>query len=128
MKVLLSIPVAAILICSLGCGGSLSSTCGPVGLNVGPAAATVNHAATPPGNTQTFSASFQFSGAPGCPAVTAALVNSNWTVSDPSVHLSATQGTMVTATCTAALGSPATVTATPADGEMFTGKAALTCN
>jgi len=128
MKALLSIPLAAILISSLGCGGSIMSNCGPVGLNVGPATATVSHAAAVPGNSQTFSASFQFRVTSGCAAITAALVNSNWTVSDPSVHLSATQGTMVTATCTATLASPATVTATPADGEMFTGKAALTCN
>jgi hypothetical protein len=74
------------------------------------------------------SASFQFSGNPGCPAVTAALVNSNWTVSDPSVHLSALQATQVTATCTAAIATPVTVTATPVSGEMFTGHASLTCN
>jgi hypothetical protein len=55
-------------------------------------------------------------------------VNSNWTVSDPSVQLSASQATQVTATCTAAVTTPVTITATPVSGEMFTGKASLTCN
>ncbi len=102
--------------------------CGVVGLNVTPSSMTINHAAAPPGNGQTFSTSFQFANNPGCPAVTAALVTSNWIVSDPSVHLSASQGSMVAATCTAALAGSVTVTATPADGEMFTGKATLMCN
>ena len=109
-----------------GCGGS--PNCGPVGLNVGPTAATVDHTAAPPANAQVFSASFQFKVQPGCVAITAALVNSNWTVSDPSVHLSATQGTQVTATCTAAVTTPVTITATQVGGEMFTGHASLTCN
>lgn len=122
--VLLSVPLVA----TMGCGGTNSPDCGVIGLNVSPSAATVNHAAAPPGNSQTFSATFQFKNSPGCPAVTAALVNSNWTVSDPSVHLSAAQATQVTATCTAAVASPVTVTATQASGGTFTGKASLTCN
>jgi hypothetical protein len=84
--------------------------------------------AAAPGNSQTFSASFQVKNNPGCPAVTAALVNSNWTVSDPSVHLSSSANTHVTATCAAAVSNPVAITATPADGEMFTGQASLTCN
>jgi hypothetical protein len=84
--------------------------------------------AAAPGNSQTFSASFQVKNNPGCPAVTAALVNSNWTVSDPSVHLSSSPNTHVTATCAAAVSNPVAITATPADGEMFTGQASLTCN
>src|SRR6185312_15839798 len=111
-----------------GCGGTGPQNCGPVGLNVTPTTVTADHVAAPPANSQTFSAAFQFSSNPGCPAVTAALVNSNWTVSDPSVHLSAPQATQVTATCTAASTSPATITATPVSGEMFTGRASLTCN
>ncbi|HEY2168033.1 MAG TPA: hypothetical protein VGJ30_00285, partial [Candidatus Angelobacter sp.] len=82
----------------------------------------------PPANSQMFSASFQFSNNPGCPAITAALVNSNWTVSDPSVHLSSPQATQVTATCTATVTTPVSITATPVSGEMFTGHASLTCN
>ena len=118
----------AVLAGLAGCGGTSSPNCGAVGLNVGPTTATVNHNATPPANGQMFSASFQFSVRPGCPAITAALVNSNWTVSDPSVHLSAAQAMQVTATCTATVTTPVTITATPVSGEMFTGRATLTCN
>jgi len=125
-KILLALLLSAV-VSTIGCGGG-SPDCGVNGLNVGPSAATVNHAATPPGNGQVFSASFQFKNSPGCPAITAALVNSNWTVSDPSVHLSSPQATQVTATCTAAVATPVTITATPVSGEMFTGKASLTCN
>lgn len=121
---------SAVFLCMLGCGSrTMTPNCGAVGLNVGPAAATANHAAAVPNNGQTFSATFQFSGAAGCPAgQTAALVNSNWAISDPSVHLSAAQGTQVVATCTAALANPVNVSATPVTGQMFTGQAALTCN
>ena len=126
-KIFLALLLFLVLVSTIGCGGG-SSDCGVNGLNVGPSAATVNHAAAPPGNSQVFSASFQFKNSPGCPAITAALVNSNWTVSDPSVHLSAPQATQVTATCTAAVATPVTITATPVSGEMFTGKASLTCN
>ncbi len=113
------------LLSTMGCGGS---GCGVSGLNVGPATATADHTAAAPGNSQTFSDSFQSKNNPGCPAITAALVNSNWTVSDPSVHLSSSPSTMVTATCTTTVTNPVTITATPADGEMFIGRASLTCN
>jgi hypothetical protein len=126
-KLLFAVLLPLSFISSVGCGGS-TPDCGPVGLNVGPASATVNHAAAPPGNSQVFSASFQSKFGPGCPAVTAALVNSNWSASDPSVQLSAPQAIQVTATCTAALGSPVTITAVPVSGGAFTGKASLTCN
>jgi hypothetical protein len=126
-KLLFIVLLSTAFLSTVGCGGS-TSDCGASGLNVGPSAATVNHAAAPPGNSQTFSASFQFKNHPGCLAITAALVNSNWTTSDPSVHLSAPQATQVTATCTAAVATPVTITATPVSGEMFTGTAALTCN
>lgn len=126
-KLLLAVLLSMVLASTIGCGG-VTSDCGPNGLNVGPSAATVNHAAAAPGNSQVFSASFQFKNSPGCPAITAALVNSNWTASDPSVHLSAPQATQVTATCTAAVATPVTITATPVSGGTFTGKASLTCN
>ena len=125
-KTLFAILLSLAFVLTIGCGGG-SPDCGVNGLNVGPSAATVSHAA-PPGNSQTFSASFQFKNSPGCPAITAALVNSNWTVSDPSVQLSAPQATQVAATCTAAVAAPVTITATQVGGEMFTGKASLTCN
>src|SRR6476646_8273055 len=86
-KILLALLLSVVLVSTIGCGG-VSPDCGVNGLNVGPSAATVNHAAAPPGNSQVFSASFQFKNSPGCPAITAALVNSNWAASDPSVHLS----------------------------------------
>jgi hypothetical protein len=129
MKIFLSALLAALSLLTSACGGNaMVPNCGVIGVNVTPATMTVNHAAAPPSNGETFSASSQLATSPGCPAVTAALVTSNWTVSDPSVHLSATQGTMVTATCTATLASPVTVTATSADGKMLTGQAMLTCN
>ncbi|HZQ94327.1 MAG TPA: hypothetical protein VFA67_04910 [Candidatus Sulfotelmatobacter sp.] len=75
-----------------------------------------------------FSASYVVKGGSGCPAVLAALVNSNWTVSDPSVHLSSSPATQLTATCTAAVSKPVAITAAPANGEKFIGQASLTCN
>jgi hypothetical protein len=112
-----------------GCITNLFPDCSPVGLQIGPDSAAVDHAAAPPGNSQTFSATFRFSGDPGCVAAqTAALVDSTWTASDPSVHLSATPGSQVTATCTATLNSPVTISATQLSGEQFTGHATLTCD
>lgn len=126
-KLLFAIPLSIMLGSTIGCGGG-SPDCGVSGLNVTPASATASHVAAPPGNSQTFSASFQFKNNPGCPAITAALVNSNWTASDPSVQLSAPQATQVTATCTAGVPLPVTISATPVSGQTFTGKASLTCN
>jgi hypothetical protein len=127
-RILFAVLLSLSFVSTIGCGGTSSPDCGVVGLNVTPASATVNHAAAPPGNGQTFSASSLFKNSPGCPAVTAALVNSNWTVSDPSVHLSAPQAPQVTATCTAAVATPVTIMATPVSGQMFTGNASLICN
>jgi hypothetical protein len=126
-RLLFAVLLPLSFVATVGCGGS-TADCGASGLSVNPSAATVNHAAAPPGNGQIFSASFQSKFGPGCPAVTAALVNANWTVSDPSVHLSAPQTIQLTATCTAAVATPVTITATPVSGQMFTGKASLTCN
>lgn len=113
---------------SISCGGN-SPNCGVTGINVGPATAMVNHTAAAPANSQVFGATFQFSGQKGCVAIqTAALVNSNWTASDPSVHLSSSPTTQITATCTAALANPVTITATQASGGTLTGQATLTCN
>jgi hypothetical protein len=128
MRNFLSFLLAGVSISFVGCGGSISSTdpCTVVGLTVGPSAATVNHAAAPPGNGQIFNANARFSGV--CGSATAVLVNSNWTVSDPSVHLSVTQSGSTTATCTAALANPVTVTATSTDSNKFMGTAMLTCN
>lgn len=107
-----------------GCGGS---GCTVVGLNVAPPTATVSHVA--PGNSQTFVSSTLFGGGNRpCPANASMLVSANWTVSDPSVQLSSSPASTVTATCTTALVGPVTVTATSNDSQMLTGRASLTCN
>jgi len=116
------------LLATVGCGGRPSRSspnCGVTGLNVTPATAGADHAAAAPGNSQTFSASLQFN--PGCP-VPADLVAFNWTASDPSVHLSSSPTVAVIATCTAAVTNPVTITATPGNGQNFTGRGTLTCN
>ena len=108
--------------------GSMTPDCGVTGLNVGPSSATVSHAAAVPANSQMFSATFQFKTQNGCVASqTAALVVSNWTASDPSVHLSPSPASQVTATCTAALANPVTIMASQASGGTFTGQASLVC-
>ena len=132
MKNSLIILLSAIFLLMTGCGGHVTPPdCSPIGVLVAPPTATVSHAAAPPGNSQTFAASTKVPPIPACVASqTAVTVPSNWTVSDPSVHLSASPNTTATATCTAALGSPVTVTATAtlATGQMLTGTATLTCN
>jgi hypothetical protein len=124
-----SVVPSAVLLFMMGCGGMNTPDCGVNGIIVGPATATVDHTAAAPANTQTFSATFQFKANNGCAiSATSALVNSNWITSDPSVHLSASPTGQVTATCAATAATPVTITATSADANMFTAKAALTCN
>src|SRR5262245_25456041 len=121
-KILVGVCLGATLLFIQGCGGS--GSCRVVGLNVAPATATVDHTAATPGNSQVFNAIPKEGG--DCQSVGALAAPSvNWTVSDPSVHLSSSQGILVTATCTAALANSVTITATPTDGETFTGKASL---
>ncbi|HET7873257.1 MAG TPA: hypothetical protein VFL42_12140 [Terriglobales bacterium] len=129
MKVIYSLFVSAMLLALAGCASSGSTDCSPTALNVTPASASVDHTALAPANSEIFSASFLPSSKPGCVsvAITPALANSNWTVSDPSVHLSSTPTTQITATCTAALASPATITATAASGQPLSGQATLAC-
>jgi hypothetical protein len=119
-----------ILLITVGCGGA-SGTCQPVAINVGPLTATANHAAAAPGNSQVFSATEQLGGGSACPAVSGALISSNWTASDPSVQLSASPTNQVTAICTATVAN-VTITATSAapaaNGSTLTGHASLTCN
>lgn len=120
--------LSAALMSLAGCAAILPD-CSPIGLQMSPDSAVANHLAAPPGNSQTFSATFQFSGNPACfSAQDTSQVNSNWTASDPSVRLSSADATEVTATCTAALQSPVTITATPVSGESVTGHATLICN
>ena len=124
-KIFPSVFLLALLFQAAGCGDSSDQNCNVAGINVGPNAATVNHSAVPPGNSQQFSASVKFAGL--CTAATAALVNSNWTASDPSVQLSASPTTQVTATCTAAVASPVTITAHQVGGQQATATATLNC-
>ena len=127
-RILAGLVLGASLLVSTGCGGS-SPNCGPKGLTVGPATAVIDHTAAPPLNSQPFSATLQLDRNTGCVAAQATvLVNSNWTVSDPSVHLSTVQAGETFATCTAAVAGPVTITATQVGGQGFTGKATLTCN
>lgn len=128
-KIFLGGFVFTALLSMVACGGG--SNCGTVGLNVVPAVASADHTASPPNNSQTFTASFAFSA--GCQGLgTAALVKANWTASDPSVQLtvapSPTGAASVTATCTATVAGPVTITATSASGQPLMGTANLTCN
>jgi hypothetical protein len=111
---------------TMGCGGN--GGCAVSGINVVPSTATADHAAAAPGNSQVFNTAVTTSG--DCPGVgTSVLPNANWTASDPSVRLSTSPTSVVTATCTAAVVGPVTITATtPLGGLMFTGRATLTCN
>lgn len=116
---------------AIGCGGSNPDCSGVPALSVGPATAMISHTAAPPANSQMFSAILlnQTKTQNGCVASqTAVLVNSNWMASDPSVQLSTSPTTQVTATCTAALTNPVTITATQASGGTLTAQAMLTCN
>lgn len=119
--------VLSITLLAVGCGGNPAcNVTGVPGVNVTPTTASVNHVTASPGNTQVFLAQATVS-ACGNVAVTAALVNSNWTANDPSVQLSVSPNTQVTATCTTALASPVTITATDAGSAARTGHATLTC-
>lgn len=124
-KLLAGVCLSLALPLTISCGGS---DCGVTGINIGPSSATVSHTAAAPANSQSFNATVKFKNQNGCIGIaTAALVISNWTASDPSVHLSPSPASQVTATCTAALANPVTITATQASGGTFTGQASLVC-
>lgn len=124
-RTILGLFLCTMLLITASCGGS-SSGCTVVGLNVTPPSATADHTAAAPGNGETFSASDLFVGS-GCVGITAALINSNWTASDPSVHLSAVPASQVTATCTAAVANPVTIKAVSVSDPTLTGQATLVC-
>lgn len=126
-KVWSSVLFFATLVIIAGCGAPSSNKCTVTALNVTPATATADHTAAAPGNSEQFAASNLFTGSRVCTANASAAVNSNWTVSDPSVHLSAAQGALVTATCTAAVPNPVTIKATAVADATLTGQAMLTC-
>lgn len=88
---------------------------------------TVNHTAAPPANGQVFTATALFTGNGVCTANAAAAVSSNWTANDPSIDLSTSPTTQVTATCTTTLTNPATIKAVAVSDQTLTGQAALTC-
>lgn len=119
------------LLLMAGCGGSMTN-CTATGLIVGPSSATITHTATPPSNSQTFSATMQFNTTQtqnGCiTSALSVLVNSNWTANNPAVQLSGSPSGQVTATCSATVATPVTITATQVGGGMLTGQAKLTCN
>jgi len=126
-RILLYVPFCTGLLIMAGCGSSSSTNCTVTALNVTPATATADHTAAAPGNSQQFAASNLFTGNGVCTANASAPVSSNWTVSDPSVHLSAAQGPTVTATCTAALASPAAIHAVAVNNPSLAGQASLSC-
>lgn len=126
-KLLARFLLSAALLAGAGCGGTSSNNCKVTALNVTPSSMTVNHTAAPPANSQVFTATNLFTGNGVCTANTAAMVSSNWTASDPSIHLSASPTMQVTATCTATLTSPATIRAVAASDQTLTGQASLTC-
>ena len=119
--------LSAALLAAAGCGGSSSNNCTVTALNVTPSSMTVNHTAAPPANSQVFTSTGLFTGNGVCTANAAAAVSSNWTASDPSIHLSASPATQIAATCTATLTSPATIRAVAASDQTLTGQASLTC-
>jgi hypothetical protein len=120
-----------VLLAAAGCGGSPQPQCFITGMNVGPSAATVNHAAAPPGNSQQFAA-FETSAPNGCAFALSSLQTVTWSVSD-TVNASISNShdaTYGVATCINAAPSPITVTATtpPSNPVKVTATATLTCN
>jgi hypothetical protein len=118
-----------------GCGNGGDPdppSCSPLpALRISPQTATIDHNASPPGNSQRF---FAFAvSSPGCAVPLVNFTNVSWSVSDNTdVSISNTQGsTFGTATCVNATPSPVTVTATlPASansGKAASGTASLTC-
>ena len=88
-KLLARFLLSAALLAGAGCGGSTSNNCKLTALNVTPPSMTVNHAAAPPANSQSFTSSGLLTGNGVCTGNTAAMISSNWTASDPSIQLSA---------------------------------------
>lgn len=127
MRVLIAFLFCASFIIFTGSANASASDCRLTSLNVAPPSATADHAAATPANGQVFTASNHFTGSGPCVQNAAMMVNANWTVSDPSVHLSATQGNHVTATCTAAVAEPVTIKATAVSDPKLTGQSSLTC-
>ena len=116
----------------VGCGTS-TRDCLFGSLNVTPPAASADHTAPVPGNSQSFLA-WGSNLSPGCGATASNLLNVTWSVSDSTnVTISnAPDSTFGTTTCVHSTPTPITVTATlPASsnkGRQVTGTATLMCN
>ena len=129
--------LSSALLCLLAIAGCGSVTTVPdcyyASLAVSPSAATADHAASPPGNSQRFLA-WGHGTKEGCFTLQSNLSNVTWSVSDTlAVTISNAQDpTYGLATCVNSTLSPVTVTATlPADknsGHQITGTATLSCN
>ena len=127
LRTLIRFLFCASFIIVAGSGSASASDCRVTALNVAPPSAAADHAAAAPANGQVFTVSNHFTGSGPCSQNAAMMVNANWTVSDPSVHLSANQGNHVTATCTAALAKPVRIKATAVSDPKLTGESILTC-
>ncbi len=120
-----------LLILLAGCGGNTNSQCKIFSINVSPSAATADHNAASPGNSQQFAA-FVASGQSGCAFAQSNLTNVIWSVSDPvNVSIGSVQGpSFGLATCKAAASGAVTVTGTlnQTDFAPVKATASLTCN
>jgi hypothetical protein len=127
-----ALAAAATVLCFAlaGCGGN-NNRCFIGSITVSPGAATVDHAAAPPGNTQQFAA-FAASAPQGCAVAQSNLTNVIWSVSDPvNVSIGGTPGpSNGLATCKAATAGAVTVTGTLNQTDLAAVKATatLTCN
>jgi hypothetical protein len=129
----MGLSTACILVCLAltGCGGTPINGCNIQSINVAPSAATVDHTATSPGNTQQFAA-FAASVPQGCAVAQSNLTTVTWSVSDPvNVSIGATSGpSFGLATCKAATSGAVKVTGTlnQTDFAPVIATASLTCN
>jgi hypothetical protein len=116
----------------LGCAASQNQSCDLTSvLAVGPASATPDHSATPPGNQAQFQATVApYSSNPSCPIPQyILLLQPTWTISDPlDAQISSAAGTNGVATCMNAAANPITVSASyTSNGTTQTKTATLTC-
>lgn len=133
----LQVALCVLFVTTVGLSGCASggASCANVQykMSISPTSATVNHAATPPGDQQQFRAGESAIAQPGCPvSALVAPVLPVWTSSDPlNVKITNSQdySTNGIATCSAATSAPVTLTATYGAGaNVTTATATLTCN
>ncbi len=129
----IGILVALVVVC--GCGAPSSQSCGySFVVTVSPASATVNHAATPPGNQVQFIGTAVPTAPPGCPIpAVEALVYATWSNPDPTdIQISsADNSTNGTAVCMSSTNGAVTLTGTfssvPGNAGNITKSVQLTC-